>query len=71
MLGKGYEKILVKKLLIRTLILIGSFVEGAVNKCLKDCPSTYEPVCGTDDLTYDNECFLQVEACSQKEVSTL
>lgn len=31
------------------------------------CPEHHDPVCGTDDNTYGNECKLKYHSCQQKE----
>lgn len=31
--------------------------------CAKDCPFTYMPLCGTDDVTYTNKCTFDVAVC--------
>ena len=35
----------------------------AVCVCVETCPSTVEPVCASDNNTYNNECLMKREAC--------
>jgi len=38
----------------------------------RDCPTNYDPVCGTDSVTYPNQCTLDLIACTeQRQVDTL
>ncbi|CAG7734118.1 unnamed protein product, partial [Allacma fusca] len=41
----------------------------AVCNCPENCPANYDPLCGTDDITYSNECLLRMYSCqNQKSV---
>lgn len=39
----------------------------AMCQCPADCPSTSEPVCGSDDVTYTNYCHLRQTSCLKRK----
>lgn len=39
--------------------------------CAKICPPDFEPVCGSDNLTYSNECFLDMENCNSNNTISI
>jgi len=47
-------------------------VEGRCVCRQQECPTSYDPVCGTDSVTYPNQCTLDLIACTeQHDVNTL
>ncbi|XP_058975623.1 agrin [Musca domestica] len=39
--------------------------------CAKICPPDFEPICGSDNMTYSNECFLEMENCRSNNTITI
>ncbi|XP_063848285.1 agrin-like isoform X1 [Scylla paramamosain] len=45
----------------------GARCEGGRCICPTDCPDKKEPVCGSDRITYSNECVMRKVACEKNE----
>ncbi|ROT68145.1 Agrin [Penaeus vannamei] len=45
----------------------GARCEGGRCICPTDCPDKREPVCGSDRITYNNECVMRKVACEKNE----
>ena len=35
-------------------------------ECISTCPTDWDPVCGSDEITYPNECALKNGKCSER-----
>nr|XP_045585769.1 turripeptide OL11-like [Procambarus clarkii] len=49
-------------LLLLLLVLVAS--AAGTSRCPKFCQEIYRPVCGSDGVTYDNDCYLRIAACN-------
>ena len=39
--------------------------------CLRGCPEIIRPVCGSDGITYDNECVFEIRKCNENTHLTI
>jgi hypothetical protein len=48
----------------------GCSKENGTEKCTAVCPEIYNPVCGTDEITYSNDCELEKADCKARADGT-
>ena len=41
--------------------------DSSLCKCNEKCPVTRNPVCGSNEVTYDNECHLKRDMCLKQK----
>ena len=49
------------------------YEEAGLGKCgcSRRCEKSFDPVCGSDKVTYPNECTLKVVSCQQRVLITV
>lgn len=44
--------------------ILGAIISEAAGECSRSCVRDYDPICGSDGITYSNSCMLGVAQCS-------